>query len=246
MVSDESTSFDPVAPFYDESSGPEFSAQAIRATVDLLAELAGSGRVLELGIGTGRIALPLAARGISVTGIDASQGMVEQLRAKPGGADIPVVIGDFGEALPEGPFSLAYVVYNTLSNLLTQEKQVACFENVAAQLEPGGRFLVEIFVPKLERIGPENRIDVFDHDDGALGFDVVDVFRQRLTSHHYRFGGERSGHFASEHRYVWPAELDLMARVAGLRLLDRWGGWTREPFTETSTFHVSVYEKPAV
>jgi SAM-dependent methyltransferase len=243
-MSDESTSFDPVAPFYDQSTAPEFDQSRIAATVDVLTELAGSGSVLELGIGTGRIALPLAARGVKVSGIEASQGMLDQLRAKPGGADIPVVIGDFGAMVPDGPFSLAYVVYNTLSNLLTQDKQVACFENVASQLEPGGKFLIEMFVPHLERIGPENKVQVFDHDAGRLSFDVIDVMRQRLTSHHYRFGGRRSGHFATEHRYVWPAEMDLMARIAGLRLLHRWDGWAREPFTETSVSHISVYQKP--
>lgn len=244
MSDDESTSFDPIAAFYDESSAAEFAESAVTPVVDVLAELAGAGRVLELGIGTGRIALPLAARGISVAGIDASQGMVDHLRAKPGGAEVPVVIDDFGETIPEGPFSLVYVVYNTLSNLLTLEKQLACFENVAAQLDPGGKSLVEIFVPNLERIGPGNRITVFNHDDGRLSFDVVDVLRQRLTSHHYRFAGKLSGHFATEHRYIWPAEMDLMARIAGLQLVGRWGGWNREPFTESSRFHVSVYEKP--
>jgi SAM-dependent methyltransferase len=243
-MSDESTSFDPVAPFYDQSRGPEFEEATIAAAVEVLAELAGAGRALELGIGTGRIALPLVARGVQVTGIDASQGMVDQLRAKPGGANIPVVIGDFGATVPEGPFALAYVVYNTLSNLLTQEKQVACFENVASQLEPGGKFLIEIFVPHLERIGQGNNVQVFDHDAGRLSFDVVDVLRQRLTSHHYRFEGGQSGHFASEHRYVWPAEMDLMARIAGLRLLHRWADWRREPFSETSVSHITVYQKP--
>ena len=244
MPDDDSASFDPVAASYDRDSAAMFADSVLGPAVDMLAELAGSGRALELGIGTGRVALPLAARGVPVSGIDLSEAMVAKMREKPGGKDIPVVIGDFATATVEGKFSLAYLVFNGLWNLRTQEKQVACFQNVADHLESGGCFVIELFVPDLHAITPGQNIQVFRADERGLGFDVYDVLNQGLTSHHYRLGKERIGAFASEGRYAWPAEVDLMARLAGMRLRERWGGWKREPFNEASRSHVSIYEKP--
>ena len=241
MFDDESTSFDPVADFYDASAAHMYADSVVTPVVDLLAELAGSGRALELGIGTGRIALPLAARGVPVSGIDASQKMVEKMREKPGGNDIPVVIGDFATASGEGEFSLAYAVFNAIWNLRTQEKQVVCFQNVARHLEPGGRLVIELFVPDLLNISPGHNINPFRVDSSGMSFDVYDVVRQRLTSHHFWIGRQGMRSFASEGRYVWPAELDLMAQLAGMRLSDRWGGWKGEPFTESTRSHISVY-----
>jgi SAM-dependent methyltransferase len=244
MPDDESTSFDPVADFYDESAAEMFTDSVVTPVVDLLAELAGHGPALELGIGTGRIALPLAARGVSVTGIDASVKMVEKLREKPGGGDIPVVIGDFATAAAEGEFSLAYAVFNAIWNLRTQDRQVACFQNVARHLKPGGHFVIELFVPDLLNISPGHNIRPFRANSTGMSFDVYDVVEQRLTSHHFWIGEQGMRSFASEGRYAWPAELDLMAQLAGMTLTHRWAGWHREPFTEASRSHVSVYAKP--
>jgi SAM-dependent methyltransferase len=246
VPNDKSTSFDPVADFYDESAADMFADSVVTPTVDLLAELAGSGRALELGIGTGRIALPLAARGVPVSGIDASMKMVEKLRGKPGGKNIPVVIGDFATTSIEGEYSLAYAVFNAVWNLRTQEKQVACFQNVAKHLQPGGRFVVELFVPDLLNISPGHNIRPFRADSTGMSFDVYDVVDQRLTSHHFWIGKQGMKSFASEGRYVWPAELDLMAQLAGMRLTNRWASWNREPFTESSRTHVSVYTKTVI
>jgi SAM-dependent methyltransferase len=243
MPDDESTSFDPVADFYDESSAAMFADSVVTPVVDLLVELAGSGRALELGIGTGRIALPLAARGVPVIGIDASVKMVEKLREKPGGGDIPVVIGDFATASIEGEYSLAYAVFNAIWNLRTQDKQVACFQNVARHLTPGGHFLVELFVPDLLNISPGHNIQPFRADATGMSFDVYDIVAQRSISHHFWIGNHGMRSSSTEGRYVWPAELDLMAQLAGMRLADRWGAWKREPFTENSRSHVSIYTK---
>lgn len=243
MSDDESTSFDPVADFYDASAAPMFDDSVVSPVVDLLVELAGSGRALELGIGTGRIALPFAARGVVVSGIDASVRMVEKLREKPGGSDIPVVIGDFATASVEGEFSMAFAVFNAIWNLRTQDKQTACFQNVARHLQPGGHFVVELFVPDLLAISPGHNIQPIRADTTGMSFDVYDVITQRLTSHHYWIGKQGIRAFASEGRYVWPSELDLMARISGMTLANRWGGWKREPFTEHSRSHVSLYVK---
>lgn len=244
MSDDESTSFDPVAAFYDESAAHMYADAVLCPAVDLLAELAGPGRALELGIGTGRVALPLAARGVQVSGIDASVKMVEKMREKPGGRDIPVVIGDFATAAVDGRFSLCYAVWNAIWNLRTQEKQVACFQNAARHLEPGGHFVVELGVPDLMSISPGHTIVPIRADETGMSFDVYDVVTQRLTSQHFWFTREGVRSFPSTGRYVWPTELDLMARLAGMRLVHRWGGWKREPFTESTREHVSVYEKP--
>ena len=237
---DESTSFDPVAEFYDQTSAHMFSEEVLTPAVDLLAELAGSGPALELAIGTGRVALPLAARGVPVSGIDASRKMVERLREKPGGKDIPVAIGDMSMTSIEETFSLAYLVWNGLWNLRTQEKQVACFQNAAAHLQPGGRFLIELFVPDLQNISPGHNISLLRSDANGWSCDVFDVVTQRLTSNHYWIGREGVRVFSGPGRYAWPSELDLMARITRRTLASRWGGWRREPFDERSSSHVSV------
>jgi SAM-dependent methyltransferase len=233
-----------VAARYDEQLGSMGSPAEIEPAVDFLAELAGDGAALELGIGTGRIALPLAARGVEVHGIDLSEAMVARLRAKPGGDAIPVAIGDFATARVEGAFSLAYLVFNTIDNLTTQDAQVACFENVGAHLAAGGCFVVEVGVPQLQRLPPGERFRPFDVSADHLGFDEYDVVGQGLVSHHWYTDDGRSWERRSTpFRYVWPAELDLMARLGGMRLRDRFAGWRREPFTAASAKHVSVWVK---
>jgi SAM-dependent methyltransferase len=230
-----------IAASYDEAAAEMFAPEVVDPAVEFLAGLAEGGSALELGIGTGRIALPLARRGVEVHGLDLSPGMVAQLREKPGGEEIPVTIGDMATTRVEGVFSLAYVVWNSIMNLRTQEGQVACFRNAAAHLAPQGRFVVEIMLPELERLGPGETFLAFDVSLEHLGFDEYDVVDQLLTSHHYY--PERGGYETFPGRYIWPAELDLMARLAGLSLHERWGGWRREPFTSASRSHVSVYEK---
>jgi SAM-dependent methyltransferase len=235
-----------VAATYDESSAEMFDPAVVEPTVDFLAGLAGSGRALELGIGTGRIALPLAARGVDVSGIELSKAMVARLHAKPGGEGIPVTIGDFATAIADGTFRLAYLVFNTIMNLTTQAAQVACFRNVAAHLEPGGCFVIEVGVPSLRRLPPGETIRAFHVSETRWGIDEFDVANQGLISHHFRIvHGKRVDHMSIHFRYVWPAELDLMAELAGMRLRERWGGWNREPFTSDSTKHVSVWERSA-
>jgi SAM-dependent methyltransferase len=214
--------------------------------VDFLADLAGEGAALELGIGTGRVALPLAARGVPVHGIDLSEAMVERLQAKPGASEIGVTIGDFARTRVAGSFTLAYLVFNTIMNVTTQDEQVACFENVAAHLEPGGTFVIEVGVPGLQRLPPGQTAVPFTVSPDRLGFDTYDVVRQGLVSHHYwRADDGRFESASIPFRYVWPAELDLMARIAGMRPRGRWAGWDREPFTAESTSHVSVWQKTA-
>jgi SAM-dependent methyltransferase len=215
----------------------------VEPVVEFLAELAGDGPVLELGVGTGRIALPLAARGVPVHGIDLSEAMVARLRAKPGADRVTVTIGDFASIRLGGSFSLAYLVFNTIMNLTGQDEQVACFESVAAHLRPGGRFVVEVMVPDLQRLPFGETIRPFSVTDTHLGFDEYDVIAQGLVSHHYSAVDGRLEPHSVPFRYVWPSELDLMARLAGMRLRERWAGWRREPFTALSTSHVSVWEK---
>ena len=236
---------EPVAARYDESSAEMFHPAVVGPVVDLLAELAGDGRALELGIGTGRIALPLAERGVPVHGIELSEAMVARLRAKPGGEDVGVTIGDFASAEAGGTFSLAYLVFNTISNLTTQAAQVACFRNVAAHLEPGGCFVVEVGVPDLQRLPPGETARVFHVSESRWGIDVYDVARQGLVSHHFETVDGQVEHVSMPFRYTWPAELDLMAQLAGMTLRDRWSGWRREPFTSDSRTHVSVWQRPA-
>jgi SAM-dependent methyltransferase len=234
-----------VAQRYDESSADMFDPAVVDPAVDFLAGLAGQGAALEFGIGTGRIALPLARRGIRVHGIDLSEAMVARLRAKPGGERIGVAIGDFATTTVDGRFSLAYLVFNTIGNLTTQDAQVACFQNAAAHLEPGGCFVIEVGVPELQRLPPGETVRPFNVSPTRLGFDEYDVVSQGLISHHYTVVDGRLEVFSIPFRYVWPAELDLMARLAGMRLRERWSGWRREPFTSDSAKHVSVWEKTA-
>jgi len=234
-----------VAAHYDESSADMFRPEAVDPVVDLLAELAGDGRALELGIGTGRIALPLARRGVPVHGIDLSSAMLARLRAKPGADAVGVTVGDFASATVDGRFAVAYLVFNTIMNLTMQAEQVACFANVASHLEPGGCFLVEVGVPELQRLPPGETARAFHVGEARWGIDEYDVARQGLVSHHFEVVDGRLERFSAPFRYVWPAELDLMAQLAGMRLRDRWGGWRREPFTGQSRQHVSVWERPA-
>jgi SAM-dependent methyltransferase len=233
-----------VAQAYDESAADLYASEILGTTVDFLARRAEGGRALELGVGTGRVALALAARGVPVAGIDLSEPMVAELRKKPGGSDIPVVIGDMAGTRVPGDFRLVFLVFNTVTNLLTQQEQVECFRNAARHLEPGGRFVVEVFVPDLRRLPPGESARPFDIGDDHLGFDTYDVVNQRLVSHHYWVGGGRARVFHSPHRYVWPGELDLMAQLAGLELRERWADWHEAPFTAESTSHVSVWQKP--
>jgi SAM-dependent methyltransferase len=231
-----------VAKRYDETSAEMFAPEAVEPVVDFLADLAGGGTTLELGIGTGRIALPLARRGVRVHGIDLSPDMVAQLRAKPDGDEIPVTIGDLATTKVDDRFALAYVVFNAIMNLRTQDAQIACFENVAAHLEPQGLFVVEIMLPELQRLPRGERFLPFDVSAEHLGFEEYDVAHQGLVSHHYYPGEGEYATFAG--RYAWPSELDLMARIAGMSLRERWSGWRREAFTSESTKHVSVWQKP--
>ncbi len=233
-----------VAARYDDDP-VMFDPAVVGPTVDFLAGLAGSGAALELGIGTGRIALPLVERGVRVRGIDLSEAMVARLRAKPGAEEIGVTIGDFASTVVEGTFSLAYLVFNTIMNLTTQDEQVACFQNVAAHLEPGGCFVIEVGVPGLQRLPPGEIFQPFTVTPTRLGFDEYDIAAQGLVSHHYSVVDGSFTVNSVPFRYVWPAELDLMARIAGLTLRERWSGWLREPFTSESTAHVSVWERPA-
>ncbi len=234
-----------VAARYDESSGLEFESAVVERTVDFLAGLAGDGPALEFAIGTGRIALPLARRGVRVHGIDLSEAMVARLREKPGGEAIDVTVGDIAATRIGGRFSLVYLVFNTIGNLTTQDAQVACFENAAAHLDPGGCFVIELGVPGLRRLPPGERFVIFDKSDGHVGIDEYDPAEQRLVSHHYSQREDGRFEYASlPFRYAWPAELDLMARIAGLRLRERWADWDRSPFTGESPKHVSVWEKP--
>jgi SAM-dependent methyltransferase len=232
-----------VAARYDETSEPMFDPALVGPVVDRLAELAEGGRALEFGIGTGRIALPLAARGVAVHGIDLSKAMVARLREKPGGEGIETTIGDYTTATVDGTFRLVYVVWNTIMNVTSQAGQVAAFRNAARHLEPGGRFVVEVGVPALRRLPPGDRYVVFDAGDTHWGVDEYDVAKQGLVSHHFQLVDGRFEGSSGPFRYVWPAELDLMAQLAGMELRDRWAGWQAEPFTSESTGHVSVWQK---
>ena len=232
-----------IAARYDESSAEMFDPAVVDPVVDFLTELAGSGRALELGIGTGRIALPLARRGVAVHGIELSKAMAARLRAKPGGEDIGISIGDFATTKVEGAFSVVYLVFNTIGNLTTQAAQVACFRNVSEHLEPGGSFVVELSTPDLQRLPPGDTMRVFQASPTHWGIDEYDVAKQGLISHHFELV---EGHFelvSIPFRYAWPAELDLMAELAGLSLRERWSDWHREPFTSDSRKHVSIWEK---
>jgi SAM-dependent methyltransferase len=234
----------PIAEGYDADS-EIFDPAVVDPAVDFLADLAGDGSALELGIGTGRIGLPLSQRGVPVHGIDISPAMVAQLRAKSGSEDIVVTIGDFASTRVDGMFHLAYLVYNTIENLTTQDEQVECFCNVARHLDPGGRFVIELEVPQLQRLPPGETVRAFAVSPTRLGIDELDVATQRGVSHHYWVADGQGGVFSMPYRYVLASELDLMARIAGMSLRERWGAWDRAPFTSDSTKHVSVWEKTA-
>lgn len=232
-----------VAASYDAASAGMFDDAILGPTVEFLAELAGGGRALEFAIGTGRVAVPLRERGVDVTGIELSRAMVAEMMRKPGAERIPVTIGDMATTRVDGSFSLVYLVFNTITNLLTQDEQVACFANAAAHLEVGGRFVVEVGVPSLRRLPVGERFVPFDVSADHLGVDEYDVVNQRSTSHHYWIDDGRVERFDSEHRYAWPAEYDLMAKIAGMRLTERSSDWHRRPFTADSTAHVSIWTK---
>jgi SAM-dependent methyltransferase len=230
---------------YDDISAEMFAPHVLDPAVDFLARLAGTGPALEFAIGTGRVAIPLAARGIAVTGVELSRPMVNRLRRKVPAEELPVVVGDMATATVPGRFSLVYVVFNSIGNLCTQDEQVQCFGNAARHLSPGGRFVVELWVPGIRRFPPGQSAVPFEVTDRHVGFDTLDMVTQRGTSHHYRRlddGSIRYGH--SNFRYIWPAECDLMARLAGLDLEQRVAGWNRSPFTSDSESHVSVWRKP--
>jgi SAM-dependent methyltransferase len=234
-----------VAARYDAGDADRFGDAAVDAAVSVLAELAGDGVAVEFAVGTGRIALPLAAAGVDVVGIDISEPMIDVLRAKPGADRMAVTIGDMTETRVHSDASLVYLVYNTIGNLRSQRRQVACFRNAAAHLRPGGRFLIETGVPRLRRLAPGESILPFDVSTHHLGFDeYIDLVGQILISHHYFVEDGRARTVAGAFRYVWPSELDLMAELAGMRLEHRWSGWDRGEFTGDSESHVSVWRLP--
>ncbi|MEV7996032.1 class I SAM-dependent methyltransferase [Streptomyces sp. NPDC086077] len=243
MVDDDGYFGDPVAASYDDSSVEMFAPDVVRPAVEVLAELAGDGRALELGVGTGRIALPLSQRGVEVHGIDMSRAMVARLREKPGGAAIGLTIGDFATTKVAGTFSVAYLVFNTIMNLTSQDAQVDCFRNAAGHLTPGGCFVVEVMVPDLRRLPPGQNTVPFHVGDDRVGFDTYDLATQAMSSHHVKVEGGRGSFRSIPFRYVWPSELDLMARLAGMRLRARWEDWTGTPFSGESRSHVSVWER---
>ena len=232
---------DHIAEIYDELYENLFD---VDATVTFLASFARGGRALELGIGTGRIALPLAERGVEVHGIDASEKMVEKLRAKPGGRDIPVTIGDFADPQVEGPFDLVYVPFSTLFALTAQEDQVRCFANVAKLLTSEGVFVMDAYVPDPTRFDQHQRLAVENIDGDRVTVEATrhDPVAQRSWTRHIVMTPDGLKMYPVEVRYAWPAELDLMARLAGLNLAERWGSYDRQPFTSESRWHVSVYE----
>jgi SAM-dependent methyltransferase len=227
---------------YDTPGSGLFSPNILGPTVDRLAELAGEGHALEFAIGTGRVAVPRSGRGIPVAGLEASPAMIAELRTKSDEETIPVVLGDMTTTIVPGNYALVYLVYNTISNLLTQAEQIACFRNAARHLTPGGRFVVELWVPELRRLTPGQQAVVWHSEPGYIGLDTYDVLRQQVVSHHFRFGeGRKAQVFRSPHRYIWPAELDLMGQLAGFELEGRHADWVGSPFTGESPSHVSVY-----
>lgn len=236
---------DEAAKSYDTPGTGMFAPDVLGPTVECLAELAGGGRALEFAIGTGRVAVPLSERGVPVSGIEMSPPMVEQLRAKADEATIPVVIGDMATVVVPGRFRLVYLVFNGISNLPTQAEQVACFRNAARHLVPGGRFVIELWVPELRKLPPGQKAMVGRAEAGYLLVDTYDILAQHVVSHHFRFGeGQEAQLFRSPHRYIWPAELDLMAQPAGFELESRHADWTGSEFTAESRSHVSVYRIP--
>lgn len=231
---------------YDTPGMGMFAPDVLGPAVDRLVDLVGDGRALEFAIGTGRVAVPLAERGVPVTGIELSTPMIDQLRTKVNETSIPVVVGDMASAQAPGDFTLVYLVFNTISNLLTQAEQVACFRNAARHLSLGGRFVIELWVPELRQLPPGRQATVWQCEPGFVGLDTYDVLQQRVVSHHFHFGeGKQAQLFRSPHRYVWPAELDLMAQLAGFELEARHADWKGTEFTSESRSHVSVYRRAA-
>lgn len=232
---------------YDTPGSGMFAADVLGPAVDRLADLASGGRALEFAIGTGRVAVPLRERGVPVSGIEMSAPMVARLRMKVDEATIPVVIGDMATAVAPGSYKLVYLVFNTISNLLTQAGQVACFRNAARHLMPGGRFVIELWVPELRKLPPGQQAVVWQAGVDYIGLDTYDVLRQHVVSHHFRFGeGKQAELLRSPHRYIWPAELDLMAELAGFELESRHADWAGSAFTADSRSHVSVYRIPGM
>jgi SAM-dependent methyltransferase len=230
---------------YDTPGTRMFAPEVLKPAVERLAQLAEGGRALEFAIGTGRVAVPLSQRNVPVAGIEFSTAMIAQLRARVDEATIPVVVGDMATATAPGSYTLVYLVYNTISKLLTQDAQVACFRNAARHLSPGGRFVVELWVPELRKLPPGQQAVVWQSEAGYIGLDTYDVLNQQVISHHFRFGeGKQAELFRSPHRYIWPAELDLMAQLAGFELESRHADWSGAPFTAESRSHVSVYRLP--
>jgi SAM-dependent methyltransferase len=233
-----------VARTYDRDSASRFAPEVLDPTVEFLAALAGDGATLEFGVGTGRVALPLAARGIPVHGIDISAPMLEQLGRKPGAESIGTTLGSFATTRVDGSFRLVYLVFNTIMNLTSQEEQIACFQNAADHLGPGGCFVIEVLVPRLWALSPGERVQPFHLSEHRVGFDeYTDFTRQTLVSHHIRDDDGAFRHFSAPFRWVWPSELDLMARLAGMTLRDRFANFHRAPFTDESPSHLSVWEK---
>ncbi|WP_018566017.1 class I SAM-dependent DNA methyltransferase [Streptomyces sp. PsTaAH-124] len=230
---------------YDTPGSGMFAPEILGPAVEFLARLAGDGTAVEFAVGTGRVAVPLAERGVPVTGIELSRPMAERLRSKADEATVPVVIGDMATTVVPGEHTLVYLVYNTISNLLTQAEQVECFRNAARHLAPGGRFVVELWVPELRKLPPGQAATVWRSEPGYIGLDTYDTLRQQVVSHHFRFDETRQARLTrSPHRYIWPAELDLMAQLAGLEREARYADWTGAEFTAESRSHVSVYRLP--
>jgi SAM-dependent methyltransferase len=229
---------------YDAASPEMFEPERLGPCVDILAALAGDGPALEFAVGTGRVALPLSARGVRVSGIELSPHMAEQLRAKPGADAVPVAVGDMTRTRVDGTFTLVYLVFNTIENVTSQDEQVAVFANAAAHLAPGGRFVVEVEVPSIASLPPSERGRVFDFSPRHVGIDTLDDrMGQLFSSHHWTLLDGRWVQGSGQFRYVWPSELDLMARLAGFRLEHRWADWSRSPFTAGSASQIAVYQK---
>jgi SAM-dependent methyltransferase len=230
---------------YDTPGVGMFAPEVLEPTLDRLAALAGSGRALEFAIGTGRVGVPLAERGVPVTGIELSRPMVDRLRTKVDEAALPVFLGDMTTTVAPGEYTLVYLVFNTISNLLDQAAQVECFRNAARHLTPGGRFVIELWVPELRKLPPGQQAVVWHTEPGYIGLDTYDVLRQYVVSHHVRFDDSKQARLTrSPHRYIWPAELDLMAQLAGFELESRHADWAGGEFTADSRSHVSVYRLP--
>ena len=232
------------ASVYDATSAGMFEPAVLEPTVDVLASLAGNGAALEFAVGTGRVALPLSERGVSVAGIELSPDMAAVLRGKPGASAVPVTIGDMTSTRVPGAYSLVYLVFNTIMNVTTQDEQVAVFANAAAHLAACGRFVVEVGLPAAAGLPATELGRVFDISPGHVGIDTIDdPVGQITSSHHWTLIEGQWRRSSAPYRYVWPSELDLMARLAGFRLEHRWSGWDKAPFTAASTSQVAVYQK---